>query len=127
MPTYEYICDKCGLHFDQIQPITAKSLTLCPKEVCGQKKWGKGKVKRAIGLGGGLLFKGTGFYITDYRSEGYKTAAKADAPPVTATAGDAKTGEAKPSGPGKAAGDTKAATAPAKTESAPSKPKPAVK
>jgi predicted nucleic acid-binding Zn ribbon protein len=53
-------------------------LTICPKELCRQKTWGKGKVKRQIGSGAGLIFKGTGFYITDYRSEGYKAAAKQD-------------------------------------------------
>lgn len=51
----------------------------CPKEACRMKKWGKGKVKRMLGGGAGLIFKGSGFYITDYRSEGYKSAAKKDA------------------------------------------------
>ena len=78
MPTYEYICAKCGHEFEKYQPIASDALTNCPKELCGQKKWGRGEVKRKIGLGGGLLFKGTGFYITDYRSEGYKSAAKKD-------------------------------------------------
>ena len=61
--------------------MTAATLTVCPKELCGLKKWGKGKVKRAIGGGAGLIFKGSGFYITDYRSEGYKAAARKDATP----------------------------------------------
>ena len=52
------------------------SLTVCPKELCGQKKWGRGKVKKLIGAGAGLIFKGSGFYITDYRSDKYKAAAK---------------------------------------------------
>jgi predicted nucleic acid-binding Zn ribbon protein len=56
------------------------ALTECPKDRCPKKKWGKGKVKRLLGSGAGLIFKGSGFYITDYRSEGYKTAAKSDAP-----------------------------------------------
>ena len=55
------------------------ALTVCPKEVCPGKKWGKGKVNRQVGSGAGLIFKGSGFYITDYRSEGYKQAAKKDA------------------------------------------------
>jgi putative FmdB family regulatory protein len=78
MPTYEYSCEKCGHQFEQIQAISAKPLTTCPQDRCAQKKWGKGKVKRAISGGAGLLFKGSGFYITDYRSEKYKAAAKKD-------------------------------------------------
>ena len=79
MPTYEYICSKCNHTFDTVQPITAKALTVCPKDLCPKKTWGKGKVKRAIGTGGGLIFKGSGFYITDYRSDKYKAAAQKDA------------------------------------------------
>ncbi len=76
MPTYEYVCEKCGHQFDKFQSISAKPLTICPEELCAQKKWGKGKVKRAISGGAGLIFKGSGFYITDYRSDKYKEAAK---------------------------------------------------
>ncbi len=76
MPTYEYVCEKCGHRFDKFQSISADPLTICPEEVCAQKRWGKGKVKRAISGGAGLIFKGSGFYITDYRSEKYKEAAK---------------------------------------------------
>ena len=78
MPTYQYVCEKCGHQFEQIQPISAKPLTICPKELCARKRWGKGKVKRAIIAGAGLIFKGSGFYSTDYRSEKYKEAAKKD-------------------------------------------------
>ena len=53
MPTYEYICDKCGHHFDLFQSISARPLTVCLKEHCAQKTWGKGKVKRAISGGAG--------------------------------------------------------------------------
>ena len=53
-------------------------MTTCPKELCAEKKWARGRVKRKISTGGGLIFKGSGFYITDYRSEGYKQAAKKD-------------------------------------------------
>ncbi len=52
--------------------------TICRKDVCRMKTWGKGKVKRLLGTGAGLIFKGSGFYITDYRSEGYKQSAKKD-------------------------------------------------
>jgi putative FmdB family regulatory protein len=110
MPTYEYICAKCDHQFEVTQSITEKPLTICPRESCGQKKWGKGKVKRAIGTGGGLIFKGSGFYITDYRSDKYKEAAKKDSAPAAAPSGDSK-----------ASGDSK----PAKTESKPAKPAPA--
>ena len=58
--------------------MTAPPLEICPKELCGQKKWGRGKVKKQIGGGAGLLFKGSGFYITDYRSSNYKESAKKD-------------------------------------------------
>ncbi len=113
MPTYEYICSKCNHEFEFSQSIKDPALTVCPKEACARKPWGKGKVKRAIGAGAGLIFKGSGFYITDYRSENYKESAKKEAGAST----PAKT-DAKPSG---GSSDAKPAT-PAKTES---KPKPA--
>ena len=78
MPTYEYACAKCGHAFEKYQSIKDDALKVCPKELCPRKTWGKGKVKRAVGGGSGLIFKGSGFYITDYRSEGYKAAAKCD-------------------------------------------------
>jgi putative FmdB family regulatory protein len=95
MPTYEYICSKCDTQFDLRQSIKENPISVCPKDRCGQKKWGKGKVKRAIGGGAGLIFKGTGFYITDYRSDSYKEAAKKDAPPAPAPAKDSSS-SAKP-------------------------------
>ena len=67
MPTYDYICESCGCGFEKFQSITTKSLRTCPK--CGKRK-----LKRLIGAGAGVIFKGTGFYQTDYRSEGYKKA-----------------------------------------------------
>lgn len=101
MPTYQYLCTKCEHQFEKFQPITAKTLTICPEELCGLKKWGKGKVKRAISAGAGLIFKGSGFYITDYRSEGYKEAAKKEsgaasgAENKSTTTGDSKSAPAK--------------------------------
>jgi putative FmdB family regulatory protein len=80
MPTYEYVCDKCGHTFDVFQSITAQPLEVCPKDRCARRRWGRGKVHRAIAGGAGLIFKGSGFYITDYRSEAYKSAAKREAP-----------------------------------------------
>ena len=78
MPTYEYLCEKCGHEFELFQSMKDDALTQCPKDKCAKKRWAKGAVKRAIGSGAGLIFKGDGFYITDYRSEGYKEAAKKD-------------------------------------------------
>src|SRR5256714_3785225 len=98
MPTYEYVCAKCDGRFEKVQPMAANALTVCPKELCCRKKWGKGKVKRAISTGGGLIFKGSGFYTTDYRSDKYKEAAKKDSAPASAPASDSKTSstDAKP-------------------------------
>ena len=86
MPTYEYECTKCKKTFEAFQSMKDDSFTTCPKDKCRMKSWGKGKVKRLIGAGAGLIFKGSGFYITDYRSEGYKSAAKSDSTPVPAPA-----------------------------------------
>ncbi len=71
MPTYEYICESCGCDFEKFQTITAQPLRTCPK--CGKKK-----LKRLIGTGAGIIFKGSGFYQTDYRSESYKKAAESE-------------------------------------------------
>jgi putative FmdB family regulatory protein len=113
MPTYEYICAKCGHEFEKYQSMADKALTTCLKEVCAEKKWARGRVTRKISTGGGLIFKGSGFYTTDYRSEGYKQAAKKD------------TDSAKPATPAAAPGsDGKAATPAkpaAKSESKPAK------
>lgn len=110
MPTYQYVCEKCGHQFDQYQSISAKPLTICPEKRCARKRWGKGKVKRAIVAGAGLIFKGSGFYITDYRSEKYKEAAKKDVAPTSAPAAADK---AASGGESKAA-PAKAADKPAK-------------
>lgn len=99
MPTYVYNCQKCGLQFEQFQSIAAQPLTVCSKQACQRKPWGKGKVKRAISGGAGLIFKGSGFYITDYRSDKYKEAAKKDSTtPASKPSGtsDAKPAPAKP-------------------------------
>lgn len=83
MPTYEYSCQKCGKTFEAFQSMRDDAYTTCPKEKCQQKRWGKGKVKRLLGTGAGVIFKGSGFYSTDYRSPSYTEAAKKDAPPST--------------------------------------------
>ena len=101
MPTYEYVCTKCDHQFELFQSMKDKPLTVCPKEKCKLKRWGKGRVKKMVGSGAGLIFKGSGFYITDYRSEGYKQAAKKEAgggDAKAASGGESKTagGESKP-------------------------------
>jgi len=76
MPTYDYICENCGHQFEHFQSITAKPLRQCPK--CRKRK-----LKRLIGIGSGVIFKGSGFYQTDYRSESYKKAEKSEKPKTT--------------------------------------------
>jgi len=71
MPTYEYVCKGCDHQFEVFQLITAGALRKCPK--CK-----KNRLKRVIGTGAAVIFKGSGFYQTDYRSESYKKAAAAD-------------------------------------------------
>ncbi len=92
MPTYEYECQKCGHQFERFQSISEEPLKRCPE--C------KGKVKRLIGTGAGIIFKGSGFYQTDYRSESYKSAAKADSTSKAAPAADKPAPAAKDSGSG---------------------------
>ena len=121
MPTYEYVCQKCNHHFEMFQSMSDKALTVCPKDTCPLKKWGKGKVKKMIGAGAGLIFKGSGFYITDYRSDKYKEAAKQEssssAPATSASGGDSKGGgEAKGSGEAKTASTAETKKPAAKAE-----------
>jgi len=99
MPTYEYECDKCKGTFECVQSMKDDTFKTCPKELCTMKKWGKGKVRRLMGTGAGLIFKGSGFYITDYRSEGYKAAAKSDT--AAAKPAESKPAESKPAAPAK--------------------------
>jgi len=95
MPTYEYQCEKCHKIFEMYQSMKDDPVRTCPKEHCQRKTWGKGKVKRLMGTGAGLIFKGSGFYITDYRSEGYKAAAKSESKAGETKAGETKTTETK--------------------------------
>ncbi len=88
MPTYEYNCNNCGHRFEQLQGIKAGALRKCPK--CG-----KSALKRLIGTGSGLIFKGSGFYATDYRSESYKKAAKSETPVKSAEKKETATTTAK--------------------------------
>ncbi len=71
MPTYDYECEACGYEFEAFQSMSAKLLKKCPE--CGEPT-----LKRLIGIGAGVIFKGSGFYETDYRSAGYKKSADAE-------------------------------------------------
>ena len=76
-----------------------KPFRQCPKELCRLPTWGHGKVKRLLGIGAGIIFKGSGFYSTDYRSNAYKEAAKKEAPAATGTKEKTSGGKEKnPSG-----------------------------
>ncbi len=90
MPTYDYVCPACGHEFEVFQSMNDKRLTKCPQKGC------RGKVQRRIGVGAGFVFKGSGFYITDYRSEGYKAAAKQDSAPAAPAADSSSAPASKP-------------------------------
>jgi putative FmdB family regulatory protein len=100
MPTYEYQCTACGHAFEKFQSIKSAPIKKCPN--CG-----KVKVKRLIGMGAGLLFKGSGFYITDYRGDSYNKAAKADVAPTAPASGDTKPSTDAPATPAAPKGDAK--------------------
>jgi putative FmdB family regulatory protein len=91
MPTYEYSCQKCGKSFEAFQSMRDKPFLECPKDLCRLPKWGHGKVKRLLGTGAGIIFKGSGFYVTDYRSQSYKEAAKKELPAGAANPDKAST------------------------------------
>jgi putative FmdB family regulatory protein len=103
MPTYDYRCDACEHQFEELQSFSAEPLKTCPK--CGQEQ-----LRRLFGTGAAILFKGGGFYETDYkRGEGYKKAAEADSGPKPAESTPAPSANGTP-----AAGTT---STPAKSES----------
>jgi putative FmdB family regulatory protein len=87
MPTYDYVCDACGHAFEEMQGFSEAPLRKCP--ACSKKK-----LRRLLGTGAALLFKGSGFYETDYRSDSYKEAVKADSDKTKAA--EPKPAEAKP-------------------------------
>ena len=88
MPTYEYVCSQCGHEFEVIQKMSDAPKKRCPK--C------RGKIERRIGGGAGILFKGSGFYITDYRSSDYKAKEKAEKAGGGAASGTESKPAAKP-------------------------------
>jgi putative FmdB family regulatory protein len=106
MPTYEYSCEKCGQTFEAFQSMRDEPFRECPKELCRLPKWRHGKVKRLPGTGAGLIFKGSGFYTTDYRSQSYKEAAKKDSAPK-ATEGGEKSAATKEPAKGPSPAQTK--------------------
>ena len=89
MPTYDYECSDCGHAFEEFQSMSADPVSACPK--CG------GSVKRLIGTGAAIVFKGSGFYQTDYRSAEYKKAASADRPETAGGKKDEKSASKKES------------------------------
>ena len=91
MPTYDYVCDQCGHRFEEMQSFKDEPLKVCPK--CHESA-----LRRLFGTGAAILFKGSGFYETDYRSESYKKAAKAEQEATTKTGGDSN-GAAKETKP----------------------------
>jgi putative FmdB family regulatory protein len=114
MPTYEYRCSNCGHKFEKFQSITAAPLKRCP--ACN-----KDRAQRLIGTGAGLIFKGSGFYITDYRSEGYKEKAKAESGSSESKTGDSTSKETKSPEKSEAATPAKAEQKAAATHSKPQK------
>ncbi|GAA4439174.1 MULTISPECIES: FmdB family zinc ribbon protein [Bremerella] len=90
MPTYEYQCDACDHKFEEFQSISADPLTKCPE--CKKKK-----LRRLFSTGGGLLFKGSGFYITDYRSDSYKKSADKGSKSSDSSKSSSSKSDSKPS------------------------------
>jgi putative FmdB family regulatory protein len=111
MPTYEYACEKCGKNFEAFQSMRDEPFRECPKDLCREEKWAHGKVKRLLGTGAGVIFKGSGFYITDYRSNSYKEAAKKE----TSSAGADSSSAEKPVAGKKEGASTPPSAKPAKT------------
>jgi len=107
MPTYEYHCDACEHRFDEFQSMSEEPLKKCPQ--CGKKK-----LRRLFGTGAAVLFKGSGFYETDYRSESYKKAAKAEQE-ATSKGADGKNATSAPSDSAKPAAADNGAKAEAKS------------
>ena len=98
MPTYDYRCDACEHQFEFFQSITSEVLKKCPE--CGRRK-----LRRLIGPGAAVVFKGSGFYQTDYRSESYRKAAAADK-----TGGSSSSSDTKKTSSESGKGEAKAAT-----------------
>ena len=107
MPTYDYECDACGHEFELFQGINESHKRKCPE--CG-----KSKLRRLFGTGAAIMFKGSGFYETDYRSESYKKGADAE---KKASEKSASNSDSKPKSDKKASSDSKSDSTPKKSES----------
>lgn len=111
MPTYDYACSACGHRFEEFQSMSSDSLKKCPS--CK-----KSKLERLIGTGAGVIFKGSGFYQTDYRGDAYKNDAKKDT-----EAGSKPSSDSKPSGGDKSSGGSKPSGSTSESASGSSAPK----
>lgn len=89
MPTYDYLCKACGKRMEIFHSMTEPARKKCPQ--CG-----KSALERQLGTGGAIIFKGSGFYQTDYRSDGYKKAAEAETKPAESKPAESKPAESKP-------------------------------
>jgi putative FmdB family regulatory protein len=114
VPTYDYRCNACGHAFELFQSMSAKHEKKCPK--CG-----KSALERLIGTGAAVLFKGSGFYQTDYRSDGYKKAADADKPKAAEPAKAETKAESKPDAKPEAKAEVKVASKSGAKANSPSK------
>jgi putative FmdB family regulatory protein len=106
MPTYDYVCEACEHTWEEFKPITSKPTKKCPE--CG-----KPKARRKIGPGAGIIFKGSGFYQTDYRSDSYKKDADADSKSQKGTdsKGDSKSESTKSESKSESKGESKSSPA----------------
>lgn len=111
MPTYDYECDACDHKFELYQSITAE-----PEKTCPQCK--KKKLRRLIGTGGAIVFKGSGFYQTDYRSDSYKKSASADSSSTSSSSKDKSSSDSKST-----ASDSSTSASTPKPDATPPKPK----
>lgn len=106
MPTYEYECQTCGHQFEAVQSMNDPRLTSCPVDGCS------GPVHRKIGRGAGIIFKGSGFYQTDYRSDSYKAGAKKESDSGSGSAPPPAAAPAAPSAPAPSSTSTASTTKP---------------
>jgi putative FmdB family regulatory protein len=113
MPTYDYLCDACGHKFEEFQNITAPVLTKCP--ACKKKK-----LRRLFGTGAAVVFKGSGFYQTDYRSDGYKKAAAKDTAGGPSKSESSESSGAKDSSAASSPSENTASSKSSETKAAPS-------
>jgi putative FmdB family regulatory protein len=110
MPTYDYRCRKCDHRWEMFQSIKANAIKKCP--ACGKQQ-----AQRVIGAGAGILFRGSGFYQTDYRSESYKKAAEADRKVQSGGSGGEGAGKSESNGSAKSAEKSDGGSKPAKADS----------